>query len=520
MLALLSAMLAGACEKHYPDFSDDSSFNNPYTVSHEQIVLGEKLDDPYTVENMTKALASLYPTKAGRIQLETTDLYVRFLPKDENDCKQLEALGADLLDHPLDYSIVQEGDWYHDPEIDEEEITWQYAVVDKDFKFPTNIKYEILDKCYLAEHDEKASFDGIDWEAVERQSFELTGNSEMIAQEGTKGEFPTSYPEGHIKIVDDKLGKTIGVAGVKVQCNCFVKFANTFTDEDGHYKMGRHFSSKVRYRLVFANKKGFRIGFNLILVPASFSTLGKNTPEGLSVTIDKNSNRLLFARCVVNNAGYEYYSKCKVNGYSISTPPANLRIWIFRLMGSSSAPMLQQGAVIDGTIIGEFLGGYSTLVKMFLPDITLGIKDYYDYESIFNVTVHEMAHASHFAQVGTSFWNTYIKYILFSFVTSGWITYGVGTEENHGYCEVGEMWAYYVSSILNRERYDSDANYGGSFWFSPQKLLFLDNRGMDRFKIFKALTPNVNTVEALQDKLIELYPESKSTINQAFNRYE
>ena len=139
---------------------------------------------------------------------------------------------------------------------------------------------------------------------------------------------------------------------------------------------------------------------------------------------------------------------------------------------------------------------------------------------IYNITVHELAHASHFMQVGIPYWDNYCRYILTSFVTSGFTTYGLGTEPNHGYCEVGEMWAYYLSSRFNRDRYSSLASFGSSFWFSPQILLYLDERGMDRFKIFKALTDKVVSKELLQEKLIELYPESRSLINQAFDRYE
>ena len=46
---------------------------------HGMIVLGDKLEDPYSVENVTKALTSLYASKADRVPVEATDLYVRFL---------------------------------------------------------------------------------------------------------------------------------------------------------------------------------------------------------------------------------------------------------------------------------------------------------------------------------------------------------------------------------------------------------------------------------------------------------
>ena len=71
-----------------------------WTRSHDQIVLGEKLEDPYAIQNITKALARLYPTKAGREDLTPTDLYVRFLPTTDEEVETLVSLGVHLTDHP------------------------------------------------------------------------------------------------------------------------------------------------------------------------------------------------------------------------------------------------------------------------------------------------------------------------------------------------------------------------------------------------------------------------------------
>lgn len=522
LLYLSLAAVVAACTPQNPLIPRPLDNVDQQSLSHGMIVLGERLNDPYTVQNMTKALQSLYPTKAGTSQVPTTDYYVRFLPQSDAQYSMLESLGVELIDHPLDYRIVREGDYYQDPSLPEDSITWQYAVVDADFDFPPAIKYEILDKCYIAEHDRSATkaYGGVDWEAVEKEAYRLTGNEGMLP-EGTKADYPSTSPSGRITIVDDMLGgDPIGVSGVRVSCNTFVKTASAFTDKDGNYRIDRSFTTDVRYRLVFKNTKGFCIGFNLLLAPASNSTLGKNSPEGVSVVIDKTSDRKLFTRCVVNNAAFDYWQKCEQDGFRINTPPGNLRIWLFQNLKASSCIMMQQGAIIDGSIVEQFLGEYTSLLKMFLPDITMGLKGAESYSQVYTSATHELAHASHFMQVGKSFWNTYASFILTSYVTSAGTVYGVGTETNHGYCEVGEMWAYYVQTKLYRERYNnSSASFGGSYWFSPQILLSLDDRGLDRFKIFKAFEPDVTDKDKLQDRLISLYPESKSLINQAFGRY-
>lgn len=517
---MLMTSLMGACFK---DGAFDSVVEVPLDaegveIAHGMIELGEKLEDPYTVENMTKALASLYPTKAGEYEIAATDLYVRFLPETQEQYDILEACCPDMLDHPVDFKIIKEGDYYHDPELGDDELTWQYAVIEKDFVFPVGIKYEILDECYIAEHDVATrAGDSIDWIEVERESFRLTGNEDMLAPE-TKG---AAYPSGRITVLDELYdSEPIGVAGVTVSCNVFVKFAHAYTDEEGYYEMTKTFTNNPRYRLLYKNVKGFGIGFNLILIPASFSTLGTNSPDGVSCTIDKNSNRALFCRSVVNNAAFDYYNRCEEGGESMRTPPDNLRIWLFQLLDASSAVMLQQGAVIDDSIISDFLGEYSSLVKMFLPDITLGLRDAEDYSSIYGLATHEIAHTSHYMEVGNDYWNVLIKYILVSYVTSGWVVYGVGDEEDHGYCEVAEMWAYYMQTKVYRERYPDDArSFGTSYWFSPQIFTYLDERGINKFKLYKALTVDVHDRETLQAKLLSMYPECKTVINQAFERY-
>ena len=293
-------------------------------LSHEQIVLGEKLEDPYALSAMQLSVARLYPTKSGLERLEATNYYVRFLPQDDTQFSELKLMGVQLIDHPLDYEILKEGDYYHDPEIQEDGITWQYAVVDKDFQFPLDIRYEILEQCYIPENSITKASD-IDWEAVEREAYRITGNADRLLPK-TKAD--GGLPSGSIKIVDEKYngGEPVGVSGVMVSVNSFVKFASTYTDPSGNYVIPKSFSSQMRYRLVFQNEIGFGIGIDLLLVPASVSTLGSGPADGVNVKITQDSDRKLFSRSVVNNAVYDYFRRCTREGVKVTQPPKNLRI--------------------------------------------------------------------------------------------------------------------------------------------------------------------------------------------------
>ena len=122
LILAVMAFVALSCNKEEsPHPSRPSSIDYQYgaDLKHEMIVLGKRLENPYTTENMTRALESLYPTKADRVDLKTTDLYVRFLPADEHEYDILMEMDVELVDHPMDYVIAVEGDWYHDPEVPE-----------------------------------------------------------------------------------------------------------------------------------------------------------------------------------------------------------------------------------------------------------------------------------------------------------------------------------------------------------------------------------------------------------------
>lgn len=517
VLFLIPLLMLVACER---DDGAGGSLapDSDERVYHGMIQLGEKLDDPYTVENMKQALASLYPTKSERIDVVTTDLYARFLPRDESQLHALEDMGLTLLDHPMDYRIVREGDYYQDPSLAQDAITWQYAVVPRDFTFPEGIEYEVLDECYITEHDPLAKSDGdIDWELVERESFRLTGNADLL-EPPTKA---SVQPQGRITIEDPQFsgGKPFGVAGVEVACNVFVKISTAYTDRDGYYQMTKKFSSKPRYRLVFQNIKGFKIGFNLILLPASMSTLGKGEPEGLDARVTPDGDEAMFRRCVVNNAAYDYYNRCTDTDLGITPPPADLRIWILNGLSCSSATMLHHGAFLDNSLLVSYLSYWLALIKIFLPDVTIGTQEQ-DYADIYRRVVHELAHTSHYAQAGNGYWSPYVDYVIRSFLTEGGEAYGSGQGDGAGYCELGECWAYFMEESLFKDRYGGVIRqYGNAFWFRPDIFTSLYEHGLSRADLYRGMKESVTGLDDYREELIQLYPDRESTISQIFQRY-
>ncbi|MFZ6008820.1 MAG: hypothetical protein ACOYXT_00615, partial [Bacteroidota bacterium] len=100
-----------------------------------EIVLGKKLENPFSVKNMRDAYESIRRKDAsGRAQEEldirTTHYYVRFLPA---TLALYDTLTSDSTiyfeDHPIDYEIDRPGDFYHDPSVPDSLPTYQYTAV-------------------------------------------------------------------------------------------------------------------------------------------------------------------------------------------------------------------------------------------------------------------------------------------------------------------------------------------------------------------------------------------------------
>ena len=273
-------------------------------------------------------------------------------------------------------------------------------------------------------------------------------------------------------------------------------------------------------RLVFKNTKGFAIGFNLILVPASTSSLGRGPASGKNYTITKDSDRKLFLRAAVNNAAYDYISRCSADDMNLTLPPGDLRIWLMSSLSASSAVMIHHKVAVSHPLISDFLGVFASIIAFFAPDVTVGTADMDDYDDVYRAVCHELAHCSHFSQVGKDYWNRYVEYILRSYLKSGGSAYGDGTGEYAGYCEIGEMWAYYLESVMYQERYGGSLpQFGTGYWFSPQIFRYLDDRGFSRSDFLAAMKSDVTSIDLLRDKLTASFPDKGEMINQVFLRY-
>lgn len=492
------------------------------------MVLGEKLNNPYSLLNMQAAYDELCKTKSlSSEKLEATDLYVRFLPKDSTDIAFLQNLDLEFFDFPLDYEIEAYGNYYHDPSVPEGEITWQYTKVKPDFVFP-DIQYEIIDECYIPEEDEELTKSSIgDGGFAEELEMLAIRMADLPAEYSVSGDYietkakVKNIPSGYVKLHYDSISEP--VKGVKVRCHYFLKWTSDYTDENGYYKVSKKFTCNPHYSIIVENVKDFTIWGNWgFLAPANHN-VGRYNKSGYDFEIYDNSQAWKWL--VINNAAYDYYKMCEKDG--IKKPPTNLKIWCWGNVSVSSAPMLRHLVGLNATLfalpfatmlyagpVGVTFSFLSWFVMMALPDVTIGTygKDYY---YIYTVVWHELSHSSHFSYAGEGLWGRYVNYI----VTHG--GYGDSTDETKGrdICELGESWAYAHERYCSYTKFGELDSSGYSQWFASS-IDVLENLMINNIltpkEIFLCLSPAVKSIDDLEQKLLEKYEDKSEEIEAYF----
>jgi len=499
------------------------------------VKIGRKLDNPYSVTNMKKAFNNLMQSekyKGSKFKaemIETTHYYMRFLPADSS---QVSALlfnnDIETFAYPLDYEVTIEGGgvYYADPEDAPSEPTWQYTVVPVNYTTP-NMTNEVLEACYMPELPDKGSEEYnqflID---LEVESYKLTGNEALLNKEYFQFSKSTNVANfnGTLTVRNTTTTTTNvydGIAGVKVRARNFTKIANAWTTASGFYRVDKSFITNVYVDLVFENNRGFKIwGNGGFYVPATYM-FGQHM-NTLSRNFETNSIAWLWA--TTNNATYDYFDKCTQLG--ILQPPSNMVFWNFRMNGEwgGSAPMARH-IRLDINSLADFAyfyfrnmisGFWYTRFALMMPDIFILLDNSVnDSRVVYETVYHELAHASHYRQVGSTFWRNYITHIVTNF------GYGNGNEPLAGYAGVGEIWGNYFGSTLGRNNFGG-SRWGDPFedWYNPGYFMDLDDiNGFTEQLLFNALNSNIHTINDLRNELIRLYPTRTAAINAQFNSY-
>lgn len=374
------------------------------TVDPEMIKLGKKRENPYSVENIRKAYQALQTDGALRapINIKATNLYVRFLPKTEEEYQILKKQGYELFDYPLEYERIEGGSYYHDPSLPTDGFTWIYVVLPVDYVFG-NIKYEIISELVLQDESVASNvsaqkvkaIDSNYWSLIEEKSFELTGNQYHNKTTTTSSNGMQKIklkPSGRITMYDEVLGREIGVSGIKVRASRWFTAKVGYTIADGSYVFDYTFSGPVDYSIVW-EREDWDIR-NGVWDQATYN--GPNTlSSGWSVRISEGDKQYVYAN--VHRACETYWFN--ISSFGIKTPPKDsfwhprVKIGVYDTAGRAySSPLLRWLTVPSICVwsYSENKDGSSTKNSS---------------ARLYQTTIHELAHTSHWEIDQDAFWD-------------------------------------------------------------------------------------------------------------------
>jgi hypothetical protein len=471
-------------------------------------ILGARLIGfPYSVATMTQASINLTRSSIG---VAENAWYVRFKPTTPDQLAVLEDLDIDLFDYPLDYELVQEGDYYNDGVTPAETIPWLYAVVTNNFIPPAGITYELLQRLYVP-----------DDYRLENEAFRITGNivdtagcgggaARVIVPnvrqcdciepipiqcEGQCGFTggggvplpPLSaarVPAGSITVTDDVPNPhLVPVRKARVVARRFLKVDRVFTDNNGNYRFTKSFRNKVTLLLKFKNGdaiiKGLR-GARLwqILMPVKIN-MGRYRGDVSNIPYNVEDNNEVrsrgarhWAAATTHNAVQEYIlDRAPVEGVGI--PPAKLRILVVPGNGGGSTPMFAKRFISN---LPEYFIRQYLLSKIYYPltyinslatllasrvDMTIGYNRgglgvTTGNDGMAELCYHELTHAAHYNKIGNVAYGNFVQAEINEIINSfngNASPYGTGTNANSPIIALGESWAYHMGHFLTNRKY-------------------------------------------------------------------
>lgn len=355
------------------------------------VVLGTQLANPYTVSNMQQAVNTLY---GGNYPISATHLYVRFKPASTEQFITLEdAEDLELQDYPMDYEVVQDGDYYQDPNLGSEDFAWLYTVVPAGYNFPAGIQKEIIESLYIPEDNlvleemaESMAGGGQYRSSVNGKSITITRTDTTVQNfdfdpqpcgcdpyaiecvptpgcesgGGGGGRNDPHIPRGTITVQDQRTCNTgvpitnVPVRQARLVCKRWFKIERTYTNDNGQFVSGKKFNNRVKINLKTKNQfasvrkiRGIRLWQILFPVKKRIGVFDYGDMTGINYLFEKpnptsahDKELPYWVAVTTHNSVLEY--RQYATEFGVGQPPANLKVlitnWGFQ-RAAGAAPM-------------------------------------------------------------------------------------------------------------------------------------------------------------------------------------
>ncbi|MBQ9451176.1 MAG: hypothetical protein IJU34_07705 [Bacteroidales bacterium] len=361
-----------------------------YQFVEAQTVLGDKIEIPYTVDNLRKALELLPPETKSAITEEDfspTHYYVRFSPENIMELDLLKNLSPRIIlsEVPLDREVKTGGIYYHDPSLPAERPTYQYATISikRWEELDTlSVKHEILLKAFMPDYndipDTKSESKGFELrpelEELLRAAYKMTGHT-YEESGATKGN--PWYPSGYIKSYDNFAGM-VPVPNVRVRVSRFLTVHETLTNDNGYFYFDS-FNNSVTYKVIWESPD-WDIRYGLVGQATYDGPTLNGSPWNLNIPANQTGSTHMAAMHRAANKVFWGFN----NGVSWPNYSRKMKM------------SYMESTLENGTVGGSFTpvtGGGTA------PDIQIAGYDAVgarNVSRVFSSTCHELGHATHY----------------------------------------------------------------------------------------------------------------------------
>ncbi|WP_141417563.1 hypothetical protein [Alistipes onderdonkii] len=391
-----------SCQKEFVSLPSELPPTSSQIITDGMTVLGQQLENPYSVENMRKALENLSPkTRAGitDMDIQPTHYYVKFHPR---SAEELDILAQDSTiiwyEIPLDYEIEEYGGYYHDPTIPDSLPTYQYASIEV-AKWPAvsniGVEYEILSDLFIPDEDKDEEDDdgimtrsGTKWnealtDALVEESLRMTGNEEDgESEQQTRGRSKWR-PAGRITAYDNIVGGAIPLNYVRVRARRWFTTHIGYTNANGYYSCNGRFKRPANYSIAWETSRWDIRDGNI--VQAYYNGPKKTGNWDLYISANKS-----IRYATIHRALYRFYYG-NTNGLKRPTNTRKEKI----------AYLHKKGNGINGDYNRQWGMGVWSDIRIYGQ----GNNGWREMSEVFSTACHELGHAAHY----TNNRNTYGK---------------------------------------------------------------------------------------------------------------
>ena len=364
---------------------------NTLVVDFSQTRPNGKFSNPYYIGTIKAAYNKLKSQGkiTGTYNITPNALYIRYLPKNEEELYQLETNSSiEVFEYPLQENdiISVEDHHYNDGALSENQLPFQYTVCDLSGILP-NFETDILDTLFLNHLNPTIS--DADWKKIEVEVLISTGSLSPNDTEEIQASIFCSewFPSGKIEIWDDALGINLPLKQVKVKVSKWYQYYTTYTNNTGNFTTFpfMDFCKKVKYSIIYENPlwdvRDGRIG--------QANTNGPNMKGAWNHVIRNDIKSLGFG--TLHRALQRYFFE----------DIAGLRRPF--VVGQKLKASYRHE---DGDTNGFFSSsGFEGIFASHLHIFGFNGSSLRKTQSIFSTTIHELAHVAHAFQMGNiQFW--------------------------------------------------------------------------------------------------------------------